>query len=101
MKSVLGDRKAITLLLVPALLVYTLIMLVPVAWSFALTFFDGSALMGFSFVGTKNFEQLVSDPAVWEAFWFTIRYAVLVTILQVVFGYGLALLYHFTLRRSS
>ena len=30
MKSVLGDRKAITLLLTPALLVYTVIILAPV-----------------------------------------------------------------------
>jgi raffinose/stachyose/melibiose transport system permease protein len=101
MKSVLGDRKAILLLLTPALFVYTVIMLVPVVWSFALTLFDGSALGGFSFVGTENFARLFSDPAVWDAFWFTIRYALLVTVFQVVLGYGLALLYHFVLRRSS
>lgn len=101
MKSVLGDRKAILLLLTPALLVYTLITLVPVLWSFGLTFFKGNALMGFESYGIGNFARLFSDPAVWDAFWFTIRYAVLVTILQVVIGYGLALLYQFVLRKSS
>lgn len=101
MKSIFGDRKAIVLLLVPALLVYTLIMLVPVVWSLFLTFFDGTPLSGFQFAGLDNFSRLFSDPAVWEAFWFTIRYAVLVTAFQVVLGYGLALLYHFVLRRSS
>ncbi|WP_424447075.1 carbohydrate ABC transporter permease [Microbacterium arborescens] len=101
MKSVLGDRKAIILLLTPALLVYTVIMLAPVVWSLGLTFFSGSPLMGFEFAGVANFERLISDSAVWDAFWSTVRYAVLVTLLQVVLGYGLALLYNFVLRKSS
>jgi raffinose/stachyose/melibiose transport system permease protein len=101
MKSVLGDRKAIILLLTPALLVYSLIMLVPVVWSLGLTFFDGSPLGGFEFAGVDNFARLFSDAAVWDALWFTVRYAVLVTLFQVVLGYGLALLYNFVLRKSS
>lgn len=101
MKSVLGDRKAITLLLTPALLVYTLIILLPVIWSFGLTFFTGNVLQGFEWNGIDNFTRLFDDPYISEAFWFTIKYAVLVTLFQVVLGYGLALLYHFVLRKSS
>jgi raffinose/stachyose/melibiose transport system permease protein len=101
MKSVLGDRKAITLLLTPALLVYTVIILAPVIWSFGLTFFTGSVLGGFEWNGIENFERLFRDPYVWDAFWFTIKYAILVTIFQVILGYGLALLYNFVLRKSS
>ncbi len=101
MKSVLGDRKAITLLLTPALLVYTVIILAPVVWSFGLTFFTGSVLGGFEWNGIENFQRLIRDPYVWDAFWFTIKYAVLVTIFQVILGYGLALLYNFVLRKSS
>lgn len=101
MKSVLGDRKAIALLLTPALLVYTLIIVVPVLWSFGLTFFTGNALQGFTFVGFDNFVRLLGDKYVHEAFLFTIRYALIVTIFQVALGYGLALLYHFVLRKSS
>jgi raffinose/stachyose/melibiose transport system permease protein len=101
MKSVLGDRKAITLLLTPALLVYTVIILAPVVWSFGLTFFTGSVLGGFEWNGVENFERLFRDPYVWDALWFTLKYAILVTIFQVVLGYGLALLYNFVLRKSS
>lgn len=101
MKSVLGDRKAITLLLTPALLVYTVIILAPVVWSFGLTFFTGSVLGGFEWNGIENFERLFRDPYVWDALWFTLKYAILVTIFQVVLGYGLALLYNFVLRKSS
>ncbi len=101
MKSVLGDRKAIVLLLTPALLVYTLIMIVPVAWSFGLTFFTGSVLEGFEFNGVENFTRLAGDRYIWDAFGFTVRYALVTTLLQVVIGYGLALLYQYVLRRSS
>jgi multiple sugar transport system permease protein/raffinose/stachyose/melibiose transport system permease protein len=101
MKSVLGDRKAITLLLTPALLVYTVIILAPVLWSFGLTFFTGSVLSGFEWNGIENFERLFRDPYVWDALWFTLKYAILVTIFQVILGYGLALLYNFVLRKSS
>jgi multiple sugar transport system permease protein/raffinose/stachyose/melibiose transport system permease protein len=101
MRSVLGDRKTITLLLGPALLLYSLIMLVPVLVSFGLTTFKGSALGGFEFAGLQNYLKLFSDPAVLEALGFTLKYAVLVTLFQVILGYGLALIYHFMLRRSS
>ncbi|MGF3057097.1 carbohydrate ABC transporter permease [Microbacterium sp. YY-01] len=101
MKSVLADRKTIVLLLTPALLVYTLIIVVPVIWSFGLTFFSGNALQGFSFVGFENFTRLLGDKYVHESFWFTVRYALVVTVFQVLLGYGLALLYHFILRKSS
>ncbi|MCS0500148.1 carbohydrate ABC transporter permease [Protaetiibacter mangrovi] len=101
MRSVLADRKTILILLGPALLVYTLIMLVPVLVSFGLTFFDGTALFGFDFVGFANYLQLFTDDQVWAALLFTLKYALLTTVLQVVLGYGLALIYLFLLKRSS
>jgi raffinose/stachyose/melibiose transport system permease protein len=101
MKSVLGDRKAITLLLGPALLVYTLVILVPVVWSFVYTFFTGDPLGGFEFAGVKNFTHLFTDPQALQALFFTLKYAVLMTVLQVGLGYGLALLYTFVLKRAS
>lgn len=101
MKSVLGDRRAIVLLLGPALLVYTLVILVPVVWSFVYTFFTGEPLGGFTFAGGKNFAHLLADPQIWQAFGFTLKYAALMTVLQVGLGYGLALLYTFILKRSS
>jgi multiple sugar transport system permease protein/raffinose/stachyose/melibiose transport system permease protein len=101
MKSVLGDRRAIAILLGPALLVYTLVMLVPVVWSFGYTFVKGNPLEGFRFSGTENFARLFVDPDIRDALFFTIKYAVVMTAGQVIIGYGLALLYIFVLRRSS
>ena len=101
MKSVLGDKRAIAILLGPALLVYTLVTMLPVLWSFGLTFFKGNPLQGFEFNGIANYQKLLGDGYVWDAFWFTIKYAIFTSIGQVVLGYGLALLYMFVLKKSS
>ncbi len=101
MHRVLGDRRAIALLLGPALLVYSLIMLVPMVWSLGYSFTQGNTIDGFSGNGVANFSRLLDDPAVHDALWFTLKYAVIVTAGQVIAGYLLALLYVFFLKRAS
>ncbi|WP_326667264.1 carbohydrate ABC transporter permease [Streptomyces sp. NBC_01257] len=101
MHRVLGDRRAIAILLGPALLVYSLIMLVPIVWSLGYSFTQGNTIEGFTGNGGANFSRLFEDPAVRDALWFTLKYAALVTVGQVVAGYLLALLYVFFLKRSS
>lgn len=101
MRSVLGDRRAIALLLAPALLVYTLVMLVPMGWSLGYTFTQGNLIQGFTFNGLGNFRKLWQDPQAHSALWFTLKYALVVSVGQVLLGYLLALLYVFVLRRSS
>jgi multiple sugar transport system permease protein/raffinose/stachyose/melibiose transport system permease protein len=101
MKSVLGDRRAILILLGPALLVYTLIILVPILWSLGYTFFSGSIVSGFTFAGFSNFVKFFQDPTAWSAVLFTIKYAVVVTVGQVLIGYLFALLYQFVLKKGS
>jgi raffinose/stachyose/melibiose transport system permease protein len=99
--SVLGDKKAIAILLGPALLVYTLIKLVPVFWSFGLTFYTGNPLSGFKYIGFHNFSRFYHDPQAMSALGFTVKYAVVLSVGQIVLGYALALLYVFVLRRAS
>jgi raffinose/stachyose/melibiose transport system permease protein len=101
MHRVLGDRRAIAILLGPALLVYSLIMLVPMVWSLGYSFTKGNTIEGFTGNGVANFSRLLDDPAVRDALWFTLKYAVVVTAGQVVAGYLLALLYVFFLKRAS
>ena len=101
MKQVLGDKRAILILLGPALLIYTLVMLVPMVWSLYYTVQDGNPIVGFTFNGFANFVKFFQDPAAWDAVFFTLKYAVVLTALQVALGYGLALMYVFWLRRSS
>ncbi|MFI2781707.1 carbohydrate ABC transporter permease [Streptomyces sp. ALB3] len=101
MHRVLGDRRAIAILLGPALLVYSLIMLVPIVWSLGYSFTKGNTIDGFTGNGVANFSRLFDDPAVRDALWFTLKYAAIVTVGQVIAGYLLALLYVFFLKKSS
>ncbi|WP_114558752.1 carbohydrate ABC transporter permease [Desertihabitans aurantiacus] len=101
MNSVLGDRRTIIILLGPALLLYTLVKVVPVAWSLGLSFFEGNSLRGFEFVGFANFVEFAGDDAALQSVLVTLRYALLATTSQVALGYALALLYVFVLRRGS
>lgn len=100
MKSVLGDKKTILILLFPAMLLYTLIKLVPVMWSLGLSFFQGD-LRGFTFVGLSNFSKALGDAELHQAILFTLKYSVVVTAGQILLGYLFALFYVFVLRRSS
>lgn len=101
MREILGDRRAIVVLLGPALLVYSLVILIPVVWSLGYTVFEGNAISGFEFVGVDNFTRLLKDPSVHDALWFTVRFALVLTCVQITAGYLLALLYVFVLRRAS
>ncbi|MDF2491632.1 MAG: transporter permease [Microbacterium sp.] len=101
MHKVLGDKRAIFVLLGPALLVYSLIMLVPIFWSMFYTVQDGNPIVGFEFNGIDNFVQFFQDPAAGGAIGFTLVYALVLTALQVGIGYLLAVMYVFWLRKAS
>lgn len=101
MEKMLRDRRAALVLVGPALLLYTLVVLIPVVWSLVYTLFEGNVLSGFQFVGFTNFVLLVHDPVFWQALVFTLKYAIVVTIGQVVIGLLLALMYVFYLGKAS
>jgi multiple sugar transport system permease protein/raffinose/stachyose/melibiose transport system permease protein len=101
MNPLLGDRRATLILIGPALLIYSVVMLVPIVSSFGYTLTSGNAITGFTFSGLENYQRLVTDTRVRDALLLTVRYAVLMTILQVGFGYLLSLLYVFVLRKWS
>jgi len=101
MNNVFGNKRAVLVFVGPALLIYTVIMLVPVLWSLGYTLFTGSVITGFEFSGFDNFAKLFTDPKVGEALLFTLKYAVILTVGQVLVGYALSLLYVFWLRKAS
>src|SRR6478609_4781396 len=101
MDAILRDRRAILIFIGPALIVYTLVLLGPIIWSLVYTVFEGNVITGFHYVGFANFTKLYHDTFFWQAFKFTLKYAVLVTAMQVALGLALALMFVFYLRRSS
>jgi raffinose/stachyose/melibiose transport system permease protein len=101
MELLLRDRRAILAFVGPALLIYSLIILVPIVWSLIYTVFEGNAISGFQFVGLQNYGLLFSDKSFWLAFLLTVKYAVVVTVGQVGIGLVLSLLYVFYLGKAS
>jgi len=101
METMLRDRRALLVFIGPALLVYSLIVLIPIVWSLIYTVFEGSVISGFQFVGFHNYVALFSDKTFWQALLFTLKYAVVVTVGQVGIGLLLALLYVFYLGKAS
>ncbi|WP_207453982.1 carbohydrate ABC transporter permease [Desertivibrio insolitus] len=101
MQSIFGDRKTVLILLGPALLLYTLLKVVPVLWSFGLSFFEGNTLRGFTWVGVDNFVTFLGDDAALQSVWVSVIFSIAATVGQVTLGYLLALLYVFVLRRGS
>ncbi|WP_066288275.1 carbohydrate ABC transporter permease [Arthrobacter sp. B6] len=101
MNSVFGDRKTIIILLAPALLLYTLLKIGPVAWSLGLSFFEGNTLRGFEFVGVDNFTKFFTDDAALQSLGVSVFFAIVATAGQILLGYLLALLYVFVLRKGS
>jgi raffinose/stachyose/melibiose transport system permease protein len=101
MEAMLRDRRAVLALIGPALLVYTLIVMVPVVWSLVYTLYEGNVIAGFQFVGFHNYGSLFGDKLFWQSLLFTIKYAIAVTVGQVGIGLLLALLYIFYLGRAS
>ena len=101
MRHILGNRRAVLIFLAPALIIYIGVIVVPSVWSLVYSFFQGAPASGFSFVGVTNFKHLWTDPTVRSSLLFTLKYAAVLIICQIVFGYLLALFYLFVLKRSS
>lgn len=101
MQGTLRDFRAVLVFVGPAVLLYTLILIIPIIWSLGYTLFSGSVITGFKFVGLGNFVQLWQDQKFLNALWFGTKYALVVSSGQVILGLLLALLYAFYLRKTS
>lgn len=93
------------LLVAPALALLFLINIMPLLWSFGLSFFNYRAnrLSAPKFQGLENYTDLLSDDRVWERFVTTGIIVSSSVALQLVIGFGLAMLFarKFPLRRLA
>ena len=99
MKNVLKNKKAIVLFVVPALLIYSIIVILPVFWSFYYSFFSGSPGLKWEFSGLKNYKLLFKDKNFLAALVVNMKYVAMVMLGQVGFGLSLALMFHFWLKK--
>jgi multiple sugar transport system permease protein len=90
-----SERRLGLLLLAPAFLLLSAVVLYPIAQLFITSFqFNHLAQpwMGTPFVGIENYAKALGDDRFWEATWHTVLYIVVTVPGAVVVGLGLALL---------
>lgn len=98
MKRVLGNKKAILLFVGPALLLYSVIVILPVIWSLYYSFFTGTPGLKWEFAGLKNFARLFTDKNFAQALIVNLKYIAIVMAGQVGLGLALALFFRFWLK---
>lgn len=77
----------------PAVLLIVMFFLVPLVLMFWMSLHNWP-LLGVTqkFIGGQNYKGVVTDATFWHSLLFTLKYTVIVTPIQIVLGYGLAVL---------
>jgi len=99
MRTVFSKKSTIVLFLLPALIVYTLVVFVPIIWSAYYSFFNWDGFSSMSFIGFNNFhEMFFEDKAFWPIVSQTLVYTIIQLIMQVGFGLIVAVLLNMLVR---
>ena len=88
----LKDKKAIAVFLLPAFIVYSVIVMVPILVSIYYSCLDWNGIGKKTFVGFNNYIKLFGDSVFRQAFGNNIIYIVIVMVLQLGFGFIIAVL---------
>lgn len=79
-------------MLAPSVLFVFLLSIVPLVYTFVLSFQDYNLLKGTSsYVGVENYRAILETPAMRESIWITIKYTVLSVGASTLVGIGLAI----------
>ena len=90
--KILKDKKAIAVFLLPAFIVYSVIVMVPILVSIYYSCLDWNGIGKKTFVGFNNYIKLFGDSVFRQAFGNNIIYIVIVMVLQLGFGFIIAVL---------
>jgi multiple sugar transport system permease protein len=90
----LSDRNIMLLFIMPTMVILVLMNIYPLFYSLYLSFTEYSVIKGEApkWIGFKNYVDILSDPKIWHNFAITGRYTVISVMLQMLIGFGLALL---------
>lgn len=87
------DRMMVVLTVAPALALFSFVSLIPMAWAISGGFFEISAFSPvWTWVGTQNYQETLSDPTFWAAVERSLIFAAGSVALQLILGTGFALL---------
>ena len=90
--KVLRDKKAIALFLSPALLVYSVLVMIPIALTFYYSVLDWDGLGKKRWIGLGNFAKLMRDEVFVRALGNNLVYILIVMLMQLGIGFLIALL---------
>ena len=93
MQKAFGKKSVIFMFVFPAFLIYTLFVVVCVIWAGYYSFFDWSGVGTKTFVGLKNYIDLLTTDEVFRStVWHTLLYTVINVVIQVFGGLLFAIL---------
>lgn len=101
MNKVLGNKKAVGAFVIPAAILYSAFVIVPVIWSLYYTFYSGMPGIKWQFCGIDNYLRLFKDKNFTKALIVNIKYILIVTTGQVTLGLGMALIFKFWLNHFA
>ena len=90
--KILRDKKAIAIFLLPAFIVYSLIVMTPIIVSIYYSLLDWNGIGKKTFIGLNNYIKLIGDNVFKQAFVNNILYIIIVMVLQLGFGFTTAIL---------
>ncbi len=89
-----SDRAYWTLLLAPALIVLAVMFIYPLIYSFYLSLTVYDIILPPKFVGARNYVRILSDPQVWNSVRVSLVFTVGALALEMLIGFGIALILH-------
>ena len=101
MKKVLGNKKAICLFTLPAVILFTCLVFIPLIWSFTYTFFSGQPGLNFEFNGLDNYIRVFTDKTLRTTIVNNLIYVVVVGGLQIILGFCIAMLINFGVKKHQ
>lgn len=99
MDRVLGDKKAIILMVLPAFLIFIGVIFVPIVWTFVYSLFSGMPGLNFTYTGFSNYIDMWSNKQTLDAIKMNWKYIAFVTPGQVGLGLLVSLMMYFSVKK--
>jgi len=92
MKSILGSKLNIFLMVFPAFLLFTLFVFIPLITNIGISFYDSENLINWKFIGLQNYKEIFNDSEFWSANGRSFFLAILAVICDSLLGLVFAIL---------
>lgn len=99
MKKFLSNKVALTIFVLPALILFTCLTIVPILMSLRYMVYDGMPGVDFAYVGMANFKEALTDSSLWRYVANNMKLILVVGVGEVGLGFIYALLVYYGVRK--